>query len=414
MPRKLLTFLGIADYKQCIYTLDDAQSPVVHYVQEALAGLICKDWTAADSIYVFLTPDAEKKNWQNDQHPDLALAASRLEHLQLACHIKPITEFTEGFGTAQIQSNFRLIYDNLEEGDEIWLDITNAFRSIPFFAAVLLNYAQFLKKIKVKAIYYGAFEALGVPAFEIEKKIPIHEDRRVPLIDLSSLIELQNWTNAANDFLTHGNAKELSRIAEQQGHKELAQALKEVTNAFAVVRGREIVKGTIFENLEQALQDLRSEDAILDSILDKLSTAFQKFRSEDILNGFRAAEWCHKHQLYQQGITIVREAIVSLICREANLPDDDYNNGRSFAEMAFNCYGKPPHTWRVHADKKLLIQSIIDHTTLSKHLDIYKNLSYVYRNDINHGGFLSSAKPANEFADALAGAIEQLRKIHNF
>lgn len=415
MPRKLLTFLGVADYKPCIYTLNDMHSPVVHYVQEALAGLVCKDWTAEDSICVFLTTDAEQKNWQNEENPYQVLGAELLDRLQLACQVKPITDFKEGFGELQIQSNFKLIYDNLEEGDEVWLDITNAFRSIPFFAAVLLNYAQFLKHIKVKAIFYGAFEVLGVPAHKIDATIPDPAARLVPIINLSSLIELQNWTNAANDFLTHGNAKELSRIAEQQGHHVLARNLAKVTDAFAVVRGREIVNGSIFQDLQQSLQALRTEDAILDSIVDKLSAAFQGFHTEDILNGFRAAQWCYEHQLYQQGITIVREAIVSLICRLVHLPEDNYPAGRKYVETAFNCHGKSPHEWKkVSANDKPLIQSIINQPLLQRHVSIYKDLSYQYRNDINHGGFLHDAKPAHAFAQALYDAIRQLRAIHNF
>ena len=50
-------------------------------------------------------------------------------------------------------------------------------------AIVVLNYAKTLKKIKLRGIYYGAFEVLG--SFEEASKIPISE-RRVPVLDLTT------------------------------------------------------------------------------------------------------------------------------------------------------------------------------------------------------------------------------------
>ena len=123
MPRKiLLSFLGTTPYKPCIYELGSEQSEVVSFVQEALAKIVCKNWSAADQICIFLTDEAKAKNWE-------AGLQQKMKQHNLACQIKPVDKFKEGFGEQQIQENFELIFKELEYGDEVWLDITNAFRS---------------------------------------------------------------------------------------------------------------------------------------------------------------------------------------------------------------------------------------------------------------------------------------------
>jgi CRISPR-associated Csx2 family protein len=406
MPKKLLTFLGTTPYKPCVYELNGQHSKVVSFVQEALATTLCQDWTKEDQICVFLTKEAKASNWDNG----LNLI---LEKLSLSCKVEGIDNFKEGFGESQIQENFDLIFQTLQPNDEVWLDITNAFRSIPVFALVLLNYARFLKDIHIKAIYYGAFESLGVPAHQIDLSIPNPADRVVPIIDLKKLVDLQQWTNAANDFLKHGNALELAKLSKEQNQDEFAACLDAITGAFSVVCGKEIVEGDIFLNFSNALQGLQARSPELEAILNKVDKAFKDFGSNDLLNGFRAAQWCLQHQLYQQGITILRETILSFICTEAGLPTDEYY-GRRYVETAFNCFGRDQADWRVESSEINTIERIIHSTRLAEYAGVYQDLSHKYRNDINHGGFLKKAKPAADFEQALSKHIQQLKQLHNF
>lgn len=421
MPRKLLTFVGATPYKHCVYqTQEGYTSPVVRFVQEALVGMVCRDWTTADTVYVFLTSDAEQQNWLGNKYrndpDDRAGLHEKLEAMHLSCRIIPVGGFKEGFSEQQIWENFQKIYDCLEADDELWLDITNAFRSIPLFASVLLNYARFLKNTRLKAVYYGAFDAIG-PAYDIETRLPDPTDRIVPLLNIASVIELQEWTNAANDFLTHGNAKELAGRSAHLGYHDLSHALSEVTEAFAVVRGSKVVQGDIFENLQQTLQQLSLTTPIpvLPPILEKVAQAFRHFELDAVHNGFLAAQWCYEHQLYQQGITLLRETIVTLICQEAGLPENDYASGRKYVETAFNCYGRDRDEWNI-PDKRIQpqdLEDLIAETKIPLFAGIYQDLSHKYRNDINHGGFVRHAKAAGEFALGLKEALQQIQKLFN-
>ena len=68
-----------------------------------------------------------------------------------------------GMKDEELIKNFKTfmnIADNLKEGDEVYLDITHSFRSIPIFMFVMLDFLETLKykNIKLKSVYYGMLE----------------------------------------------------------------------------------------------------------------------------------------------------------------------------------------------------------------------------------------------------------------
>ncbi|WP_425505358.1 CRISPR-associated DxTHG motif protein [Thermosulfurimonas marina] len=72
-------------------------------------------------------------------------------------------EVWEGRSEEEIRDNFRKVIENLSEGEEVFFDITHSFRSLPMLNLVALSYARVLKGIRIRGIYYGAFEVLGSP-----------------------------------------------------------------------------------------------------------------------------------------------------------------------------------------------------------------------------------------------------------
>lgn len=414
----LLTFLGATPYKKCLYYLDEQRiSGEVRFVQEALGQLVCRDWGPDDGIFVFLTRDAQKQNWEGGRYTndpeDKAGLEQKLGALGLKCRIQAVEKLTDGFTEVDIWLNFQHIFQCLEEGDKVWLDITNAFRSIPLFTSVLVHYARFLKNIDLQAVYYGAFDVLG-PAYNIDDRIPNVKDRRVPLLNLGNVIALQHWTSAANDFLHHGNSKELSRLAGQAGFSNLAQSLENVTLAFAVSRGREIMRGGIFKNLQEEItqsQEQLDQIAPLKPLLEHVKTAFAKFSDDNTRNGISAARWCLEHKLIQQGITILRETIISMVCREGGLNEGEYKHNRKQVEIAFNCYGRELDEWKTERFAPDMIQRLVNLNVFQLLVTVYQRLSHEYRNDINHGGFLDWAKPAPDFERILAESLLEIERL---
>lgn len=414
----LLTFLGATPYKKCHYFLDEQNvSGEVRFVQEALGQLVCRSWGPEDVAYVFLTKDAQLQNWEGGRYAndpaDTAGLKEKLANLGLQCRIQAVEELTDGFTEADIWLNFQRIFNCLEAGDKVWLDITNAFRSIPLFTSVLVHYARFLKHIDLQAVYYGAFDVLG-PAYNIDERIPNVQERRVPLLNLANVIALQHWTSAANDFLNHGNSKALSRLADQAGFSNMAQALERVTLAFAVSRGREIMQGEIFRNLQEEItrsQEALEQIAPMQPLLEHVKSAFSGFADDSMLNGIAAARWCLEHKLIQQGITILRETIISMVCRQGSLNESEYSNNRRHVELAFSCYGRDMDDWHTKGVPHERINAMMDIPVFQLLANVYLNLSHKYRNDINHGGFLDGAKPAPDFERILEECLTEIERL---
>jgi CRISPR-associated Csx2 family protein len=441
MPNVLLTFLGRGKYVPCVY--QNAKEPsktstVVRFVQEAIVQHYCQKWTADDRILVFVTDAARKANWDGAvyaQEEDAEGLNAKLQKLNVPCRIEAI-EVADGDTENEIWQNFQVIFNQLHERDKVHLDITNAFRSIPLFATTLLDYARFLKNIRIESIYYGMFESLG-PAFEVVKNYPNPADRIAPMLDLKGLIQLQDWTNAANDFLKHGNPRSLAKLSEQTKLPEalsFGQHLRDFAGAFSTVRGGEITQGQLFADLQTDIQNIKANAPLepLVPILDKITEGLSPFRpSKDILNGFRAIEWCIDHELVQQGITLMREAIVSYIGDKHGL---DFSNKsyRAVVEKAFTI--KPsqlPHhptpenvqraLRRFDVPKGMTLEEFLQGVTLIvrdatfKALQpIYTEISYEYRNDINHGGYMADAKDYSRFIVILSKKFDELKKIVSF
>ena len=57
-----------------------------------------------------------------------------------------------------IDCHFSLTSDVIDEGEEIYFDITHGLRNIPMLVMAILEYAKVTKGILIGGIYYGAFE----------------------------------------------------------------------------------------------------------------------------------------------------------------------------------------------------------------------------------------------------------------
>src|SRR5690554_5061299 len=200
MSRKVfVSFLGTNNYLATNYYLGGQKVDGVRYIQEALARMFCADWEESDLVLIFCTDEAAKQNWEDKEHSKAESAdqeglQSRLQALKMQGLLMAEVRMClipEGFTEDEIWDVFAVVYEQLHENDRVWLDITHAFRSIPLFMLVLLNYSQFLKQVQLEAIYYGAFEKLG-PAYKV-REMPLVE-RNAPVLDLHSFVALMDWT----------------------------------------------------------------------------------------------------------------------------------------------------------------------------------------------------------------------------
>lgn len=127
-----------------------------------------------------LTEEARRQNWPTFQ-----------QAMEEACGLTPIElPIPDGREEAEIWAiTERLVAaleDQVGQGERLVLDVTNAFRSLPFVYFAALAFLQALRGVEVAGVYYGAFDR-GRP-------------ERTPIVDLSPLLTLSRWSYAVRSF----------------------------------------------------------------------------------------------------------------------------------------------------------------------------------------------------------------------
>ncbi len=429
MSNLMLAFLGTNDYQPCNYCLNDKKISNVRFIQEALASIFCKDWSKEDKIIIFLTEDAKNRNWVDNGHKgkDGKLRCeglnSRLKSLNLNASI--IAKYVpDGRSEQEIWEIFSCVFKQINNGDEIIFDITHGFRSLPMLAIIILNYAMVLKNIKIKGVYYGAFESLGT--ISNVENIPI-KDRNVPIFNLTPFIYLFNWTVATENFLSYGDAKDLDKLTKErlepilkatkgkdrsaQNLRYLSVQLKKMTELIQTSRGYSIIKEFDFDILRRLISC--NKETILKPInplLGMISDKIKGFNNSDIKNGYAAVNWCVEHNLIQQGYTILEETMITeIVAKYFGKAEINNISKREIVSQAIHIKSSKiqEDKWKEPArNNKSMVRKIVDELG-DDFVGIFDSVSQ-YRNDINHAGFRKNPHKPEDIKKKL---IEYYKKL---
>jgi len=417
MARKIfLSFLGTQNYVETIYQFDDGTTaPATRFIQEAILSKIASNWSNTDVIYIFCTEAASKINWENNGHEKVREEIEniglyeRLQQLNLKAKVEKIL-IKEGFSNAEVWELFQTVYNKLALEDVVYLDITNAFRSIPVFSSTLLNYARFLKKIKVEQILYGAFEKLG-PAFKVyEMKLA---DRVAPVLNLTNIEQLQQWTHAAQMFLETGSTRYLNNMVSNEENTALNNFELEINE----VRGLDIYSGESASKIPSQFEHFTIPNSPFDEIKNIVLNYIHSFTTNSLDNLFEAVKYCYNFNLIQQGLTILTELIITktLFILGFNEKNDFLNIFyRNAVSAALSLKKKENFDFTKFEKGGVIdktIYSIVEGVFMlpekNKISDFYKSLTEGARNDINHSGFRNQAKNVGYFKEKLLEYIEK-------
>ncbi|MBO5699230.1 MAG: TIGR02221 family CRISPR-associated protein [Bacteroidaceae bacterium] len=335
MARKVfISFLGTGNYANCKYEFSpDKISAPVRFVQEALINDLCVEWTEEDQILIFCTEASYQKNWVDNGHVDPTKPNQQLEEIEKIgletrlratsfYHLVKMVTIKEGFSEDEVWSIFDTVYEQLKEGDEVYFDVTHAFRSIPMFSTILFNYASFMKDVVIKSIHYGAFEKLG-PSYIVKKEIPL-EKRIAPLLNLTNMIRLQEYTDIASSFVSFGRVKKLSEVLKHESKEansvvnDVCVALEKFDNALAVNQMSEIKDGKYMLVLSNTAKPLRKQNlsAPIKNIINVLHQQLQKFgfvANQSNQNIEAAISWVKHYKMLPQAYTLGLEYVITLL-----------------------------------------------------------------------------------------------------
>lgn len=424
------SFLGFGNYEKVHYYYGEGTgqriASATEYIQLALVELFCTGWTSEDRFYILMTDDAKERNWKKVTE----IGGERFRFTNSNVTIVPVS-IPKGFTEAEVMEIFETIYKLIDVEDEISFDITHSFRSMPFIASVIFNYSGLLKSASINRVVYGAFETLGTRQ-QIER-MPI-KNRLVPVVDLSSLVFLNELTSAADIFNQTGDVSRLTYLFNEERKKIYSNKMKELGKHFTLreqeltrfnravkfVRGQDIDK-LDFDKLLEKEGFPEEFPKVYESLFDQFTEKLRRLLEtngidlkapKEIKNQLVAILWCIEHDLVQQGLTLLRELIVTRIMVELRF-DDIYNESeRRKIESRINMairekFGNNEGESDVNADLEL--EEFIKR--FDAEINTYNRIQEP-RNDMNHGGFRknprSPEKLRNDLRELFKAFLESL------
>ncbi len=439
MPRKVfISVLGTNDYRECVYACEDYKSASVRFIQEATLDYLIKqgkttvtEWDKEDAAYILLTEDAYQRNWVDNGQMDRdgkqlerEGLCTRLKAMHLPFEVHSEKGLPIGNNETEIWNIFSRVYSLLEEGDELYFDLTHGFRYLPMLVLVLGNYAHYLKNVTIKSITYGNFEGRDKTS------------GYAPIVNLLSLSLVQDWAFAAGQYVQNGvttplmnlcNAELKPILRETKGKNPAATSLRswlkhldEFVLNCQTCRGESIIQANEIRQMREQT-DLIDQELIppLVPIFEYVENSLKPFDTKENLdNAFHAAEWCCNNGLYQQAITILKEYIVTVLC-EMNGLDRLSREERDLINSAITIlrYNIPETEWNgAAAEQSHKVKSLL-HCKLfqdQKFMDLFDCISET-RNDIDHSGMRKQSSPATTIQSNIKEYLSKYKQLfyHN-
>lgn len=431
MDRKVfISILGTSFYGRCQYQKDNFKSIENRFIQTATLELLnAENWSENDVVQIYLTSEAKTNNWNiakrklktDTEEVEYKGLKQCLEEMNLACQIKPI-DIVNGKDEKEIWLIFETIYNNLEDNDELYIDLTHSFRYLPMLLLVLINYAKFLKNVTVRHISYGNYEA--------------RNGNVAPIVDLMPIIALQEWTSAAHEIIKFGDVVQLKKLTDRnvkpilavtEGANESAKTLKQLFNKsegnlntlceeIKTNRGLKVIEGKSAKNVIEILSKLQNDlIAPLNPILENIKKSVEIIHNaeNDVQNMIKSVQWCIDKNLIQEGFTLLQEGIISQFIA------DDFNNEkkRNFVSGYLSQFkGGKFESTRFN----LMITEIIElenlltsNQKIADWANLFSQISQI-RNDINHAGIRPNPIKGSDFKVKLKKLLEEYNLINQY
>lgn len=294
---KVISFLGVSKYSRTCYVWNNKEKETELF-PEAVAY-----FTKPEKILICLTPTAREgeksKNWQE--------LKSRFERDGVPFEPLPIPE---GHNESELWEIFDALTDAVQEGEEVVFDITNSFRSIPFLSFLAIAYLKAAKKVQVKNVLYGAWDAKDA-------------NNRSPVFDLTPFVSLLDWLTATEQFIQTGNARQLATLLRQKGKlQKAANTLQTVSQAALLCQPFTIMKTVpdLLPTLQAAQDEIAARARPFRILNERINREFGQFQADfpndpkNVLRSeYRLIEWYYENKQLIQAMSLAREFLIDAV-----------------------------------------------------------------------------------------------------
>ena len=365
MSKILITALGSGtynkeknekEYKLATYYLEEG-----HPLEktELIASAIDEQWKMDKIIFIGTTGSMwsnvykfyckNKRITMNDEYynklKNTELSANKdtlIENLEIekfnATFDKKIKGIVIKYGVDNKENleNFHSIIEiekEIEDGDEIFIDITHSFRSMSFWLFLIMTYLKDVsnKNIDIKNITYGMFEAPN-------------EKKETPIVSLNLFIDILKWFKGASELKNYGNSysilEELEKNLEDKDIKNELKNFSNTMNINYIDSLKESLKN--FDTIKNKLDNLEGPGKyIVPQIFENFINEF-KFQNDENLSNeekkyllrAKLAKWHCDQKRYAMAAININEAIVDFIMEVLNFPIKDTKAKTSETDLA--------------------------------------------------------------------------------
>lgn len=198
------------------------------------------------------------------------------------------------------------IAENIEDGDELYLDITHSFRSLAMMSLVMTQFASSIsdKKFTLKGVYYGMLEYRG----ETEEHI-------APIVNLNILFELQEWIKAIDAIKKYSDFDPLVEILEKEGIEgNVNKAFIQLNNAIDMGN-----MASIHSFVQSAGKKIRaisaSDNKVIKLLAGEVITLVNELDHEKMSDfQYALAKWFYDNKNYALGYIALAEGIITKAC----------------------------------------------------------------------------------------------------
>ena len=192
------------------------------------------------------------------------------------------------------------IKELIQEGDEIYLDITHGFRYMPILNIFLLEFISIFKMptINIKGVYYGMFS-----------------DNISEIIDFKIFFDLLEWTKAINMFKYNSNAQQLIELlSKNTTHNDATKIFSQFNSNLQLAN-----MSSLWQFMKGASKKIKvlgdSNNKIIKLLSGDLIAMTERFDKEKQSDfQYELAIWLHENNNHALSYIALYEAIITKSC----------------------------------------------------------------------------------------------------
>lgn len=356
---------------------------------------VCKEYSEKAGILVSYDENLSKSLCNLNNSSGICTKNEEKEIFkQLKKNLKPLCEdiviLNNGVNSKEINDNLRILISSLEkivkDGDKIYFDITHSFRSLALYELVTVNYFKdaLRKNITIEAVSYGMLE------------ISRQNDEFTPIVDLSPITNIIEWTKAAEEYKRFGTACVLSELIRNKNlgvkisnkEKIALEGLGDLSSFDSIEGFRTLVEICARISKDENNSNLsKAENKIFGYIFKDIKKRFGDKINNETLFYLEIAKWHFDHNRYHLSAIVLAEGLLNYM---ASLFEIDRKSWSWNKDLNFRrCVGN----------------AASNNKTVSKFLEDYKEMNDL-RNKLCHFDPLSGTEKAS-----LPGKIEKICKM---